>query len=184
MKRAALAVAVTLALGLVSGRAKAELPQKPNVISHKPFALTSSGITVQYERALGRRWSVLAGLGERRAAQMDFSSHTETFVSEGRYWLSGRDWATGFQGIAGPYLSLAVDAGRTSVTSVHGDRWLGAIWTVQESFRFGNRFVFWDLQEVSVAVSIDTIHEFDEKGRLAPNTRGTIGADFTVGWVF
>jgi hypothetical protein len=167
-----------------AGAARAELPAKPNVISHKPFALTSSGITVQYERALARRWSVLGGLGARRAAQLDFSSHTETFVSEGRYWLSGRDWLTGFEGIAGPYLGVAFDAGRTSVTNVHSDRWLGAIWTLQESFRFGDRFVFWDLQEVSLALSFDVIHEFDEKGRLAPNTRMTVGADFTVGWVF
>lgn len=183
MKRAAWVVAFVLVVS-VPGRALAELPKKPNVISHKPFAITSSGITVQYERALAKRFSLLGGLGGRRAAQLDFSSHTETFVSEGRYWLKGRDWLTGFEGIAGPYLSLAFDAGRTSVTNVHSDRWLGAMWTLQESFRFGNRFVFWDLQEVSVALSFDVIHEFDEKGRLAPNTRMTLGADFTVGWVF
>lgn len=182
MKRAV--VGPIAAAALATSAARAELPAKPNVVSHKPFAITSRGITVQYERALGRRWSALAGLGARRAAQVDFSSHTEVFVSEGRYWLSGRDWATGFEGIAGPYLAFAFDAGRTSVSSVHGDRWLGAIWTLQESVRLGNRFVVWDLQEITLALSLDMIHEFDEKGRLAPNTRWTVGADFTVGWVF
>ena len=34
------------------------------------------------------------------------------------------------------------------------------------------------------AASLDIMHDFDEKGRLAPNTRATLGLDLTVGWVF
>lgn len=86
--------------------------------------------------------------------------------------------------MAGPYLSLAADAARTSVTHVAQDRHVGAAWRIQESVRFGNRFVIWGLQEITPAASIDLIHELDEKGRLAPNTRATLGLDFTVGWVF
>ena len=55
---------------------------------------------------------------------------------------------------------------------------------IQESLRFGNRFVIWNLQEITPAASLDVIHDFDEQGRLAPGTRTTLGLDFTVGWVF
>lgn len=166
-------------------RAKKDAPARDlNAISYKPFSITSRGLTLQYERLLARRFSLLGGLGVRSAAREDYASFTTTFLSEGRYWLTGRDWASGYPGMAGLYLAGAFDAGRTSVTLLRDDRSLGAMWTLQESIRFGNRWVLWDLQELSTALSLDIIHELDEKGRLAPNTRGTLGFDFTVGWVF
>lgn len=176
-----LAALMVLVLPCAAGAA----PQgKRNAISHKPFALASSGLSVQYERYLAERWSVAGGLGARRAAREDFSSHTVTVLSEGRFWLTRRDWASGYAGMAGPYLALALDAARTSVRYVPTDRHVGAMWEVQERFGFGNRFVLWGLQELSVAASVDVIHDFDEDGRLAPNTQTTLGLDFTVGWVF
>jgi len=169
----------------------AKKPKKPllpardkNAISHKPFAITSRGLTLQYERLLTRRVSALGGLGARSAAREDFSSFTTTVLTEGRYWLTGRDFATGYPGMAGPFLGVSVLGSRTSVRNVQSDRSLGALLTLQESVRFGNRFVLWNVQEITLAVSMDMIHEFDERGRLAANTRGTLGFDFTVGWVF
>ncbi|MCC6665075.1 MAG: hypothetical protein IT375_15095 [Polyangiaceae bacterium] len=169
---------------LLAGAAGAQPKGKRNAVSHKPFALASSGVVVQYERYLAERWSALAGLGARRAAREDFRSVTLSFVSEGRFWLSRRDWASDYRGMAGPYLSVAADAARTRVTYVPTDRDVGAAWRIQESLRFGNRFVIWNLQEITPAASLDVIHDFDEQGRLAPGTRTTLGLDFTVGWVF
>ncbi len=180
MRRAPLFACVLL----LAGAARAEPKGKRNAVSHKPFALASSGIVVQYERYLAERWSALGGLGGRRAAREDFRSYTLSFVSEGRFWLTRRDWASGHRGMAGPYLGAAADAARTSVTYVPTDRHVGAAWRVQESLRFGNRFVIWNLQEITPAASLDVVHEFDEKGRLAPNTRTTLGLDLSVGWVF
>ncbi|MBK7581524.1 MAG: hypothetical protein IPI67_15105 [Myxococcales bacterium] len=173
-----------LALLALPGAAEAAPVTKHNAISHKPFALAASGLTLQYERQLAERWSALAGLGARRAAREDFDSYTLSFISEGRYWLTRRDWASGFRGMAGPYLGVAFDAGRTSVRYVPTDRDVGTLWQLQESFRFGNRFVIWGLQEISLAASFDVRHDFDQGGRLAPNTRVTLGADFSVGWLF
>ena len=169
---------------LTSAQARADPLGKRNAISHKPFALASSGVVVQYERYFAAHWSALAGLGARRAAREDFRSTTLSLVSEGRYWLTRRDWASGTTGMAGPYLSFAADAARTSVTHVVLDRHVGASWRIQESARFGNRFVIWGLQEITPAASLDIMHDFDEKGRLAPNPRATLGLDLTVGWVF
>jgi hypothetical protein len=155
-----------------------------NAVSYKPWSITSRGLTLQYERLVLRKLSLVGGLGFRSAAREDYSSWTNVVVLEARRWLLDGDWATGYPGMAGLYLGFAFDAGRTSVRSVRDDRSLGALWVLQESFRFGNRWVFWDLQEISVAIGLDLIHDFDEKGRLAPNTHGTVGMDFTVGWVF
>ncbi len=178
------ALALCAAVLVLPHVASAEPKGKRNAIVHKPIALLSSGIAVEYERYLAERWSVLGGAGARRAAREDFDSYTLTLLSEGRFWLTRSDWASGYAGMAGPYLAFAFDAGRTSVRYVPSDRHVGAMWKLEESFRFGNRFVIWGLQEVSVALALDVMHEFDEKGRLAPNTQLTIGADLTVGWVF
>jgi len=159
-------------------------PKDENAISFKPWSITSRGLTLQYERLVLAKLSLIGGLGFRSAAREDYASWTNVVVLEARRWLGGRDWATGYPGMAGLYVAFAFDAGRTSVRTVRDDRSLGALWTLQESVRFGNRWVLWDLQEISVAIGLDLIHDFDEKGRLAPNTHGTIGSDFTVGWVF
>jgi len=159
-------------------------PKDENAISYKPWSITSRGLTLQYERLVMRKLSLIGGLGFRSAAREDYSSWTNVVVLEARRWLGNGDWATDYPGMAGLYLGFAFDAGRTSVRGVRDDRWIGAMWTLQESVRFGNRWVLWDLQEISVAIGLDLIHDFDEKGRLAANTHGSLGMDFTVGWVF
>jgi hypothetical protein len=184
VKLVAWAAFIALCLAAANGRAEEPPPIRKNALSYKPFSITSRGILVQYERLLAPHWSAIGGLGMRSAAREDFASFTFTKVTEGRYWFTARDWASHSRGMAGPFVGLALDASRTSVHTVADDRSLGAMWTVQESLRAGDRIVIWNLQELTLALGFDVIHEFDERGRLAPNTRATLGLDFTVGWMF
>lgn len=147
-------------------------------MSWEPFALLSRGMLVQYERLVLPRVSVLGGVGARFGAGDDFASETWVLKAEGRYWLK-RD-----RGMTGPYLAFTSIAARTAVESRRRHRSLGAYWQVEESARFGYRFVIFGLQEVTPSWGISMIHEFDERGRLAPTTTGTVGMNLSVGWMF
>jgi hypothetical protein len=162
----------------------AEPPPKVNAISYEPLAILSRGFLIQYERLFGDRVSAVLGPGVRFAAREDFSSDTFVVHAEGRYWLTRRDLASRRRGMVGPYLALTTDVGRTTVESLTEDRSLGAMWTLQESARFGYRFVIFGFQEISPSFGLDLVHEFDEDGRLAATTRFTISANLTVGWLF
>jgi hypothetical protein len=181
------------ALACLGAPARADPPsqlEKPpelekNAISYEPFAISSRGLLVQYERLIARRFSLVGGLGARFAARGDFSSTTLVLHGEGRYWIAGRDPLSDVHGLAGPFLALAFDAGRTTLHDRVEDRSVGAGWTLVESPRFGYRVVALGVQEISLALGFDVVHEIDEQGRLASNTRvALLSFVVTVGWVF
>lgn len=181
MKASRLACAALLA----SANAGARPPQgKHNAISYEPIALASAGISAQYERWLMPDWSAVAGASYRSAAREDFSSRTPGLHLAARYWLSNEEPLANEHGMVGPYFELAVESARTSLTNERTDRFVGAAWNVQESARFGYRFVVFGFQELSAGGGFDIIHELDESGRLAPNTRYSVGLTLSIGWLF
>lgn len=151
---------------------------KHNAISWEPFALLSRGMLIQYERLVLPELSLVGGVGARFGARDDFASETWVLKAEGRWWLKEK------RGMTGPYLSLGSLAARTSLESRRQNRSLGAYWQVEETARFGYRFVVFGLQEITPSVGLSVIHELDEQGRLAPITRGTMGFNLSVGWLF
>jgi hypothetical protein len=162
---------------LSSSLARAEAPAR-NAVSYEPFAWLSRGLVLQYERLIAPRVSVLGGVGARFGARDDFSSETWLVKAEGRYWLT-RD-----RGMTGPYLGVASAAARTHVTNRRQNRSLGAMWDVEESARFGWRFVAFGFQELTPSSGLVVVHEIDERGILAPTTGVTVGFNLTIGWMF
>ncbi len=158
--------------------ALAETPHHRNAISHEPFAMMSRGVFVQYERLVLPKVSLVGGLGARFAARDDFSSHTTSFKLEARWWLAAD------AGMTGTYVGVASVAARTSVYNRRYDRDLGAIWRIEESLRIGYRFVVFGFQEITPSMGLNVIHDFDERGRLAPLTYVTLGVNLTIGWMF
>ena len=156
---------------------------KRNALSYKPLAILSRGMVVQYERCI-EPMSIVAGSGLRAAAGDDFSSVTWITHTEGRWWFLGEEPITDFPGMAGLYLGLGFNVIRTEVESHALDRTIGVGWTLEESIRFGYRFMLFDLQEITPAITAALVHDFDEDGRLAPSTRPTVGFDLTTGWLF
>lgn len=175
--RLAFALGVLLLSLSWSATATAAEPKK-NAISWEPFALMSRGMLIQYERLVLPELSLVGGVGARFGARDDFASETWVLKAEGRWWLRQK------RGMTGPYLALGSVAARTSLESRRRNRSLGAYWKVEESARFGYRFVVFDLQEITPSVGLSVIHEFDERGLLAPVTRGTLGFNLSVGWLF
>lgn len=175
--RARQALGALLAIASTSGHAAAE--PKHNAISWEPFALLSRGMLVQYERLVSPKASLVGGVGARFGARDDFESETWTLKAEGRYWLRSAE-----RSMSGPYLGLTSVVARTSLRSRRYDRDIGAYWQVEESARFGYRFIVFDLQEITPSAGLSVIHEFDERGVLAPITRGTLGVNLSVGWLF
>lgn len=155
-----------------------------NAVSYEPLAILSRGFLIQYERLVTERIGVVVGPGVRFAARQDFASETLVLHTEGRYWLVRRELISKQHGMVGPFAALSVDLARTSLESLSLERSLGAMWTLQESLRFGYRFVIFGFQEITPSFGIGMVHEFDEDGRLAPTTRLALGANLTVGWLF
>lgn len=177
--------AFVLAVLFVPSLAHAEAAPLPNAISYEPLAITSRGFLLQYERLISPRLSLVGGAGARFAARDDFSSWTLVLKSEARFWLSGREGLSDARGMVGPYLALALAGSRTELEHRATDRVLGAMWDVEESFRFGYRFVIFGFQEITPSVGVGMVHEVDESGRLAPATRASwFGLNLTVGWMF
>lgn len=176
MRRAA---ASLLALGviLVRSSASADVHDR-NAISYEPFAILSRGLVLQYERMIVPRVSVVAGAGARFAARDDFSSETWLGKGEGRYWLK-RD-----AGMTGAYFGFQQTVSRTSLESRRYDRSIGAYWQVEESIRFGYRFVIFGFQEITPSLGLSMVHELDERGILAPVTQATGGMSLSIGWMF
>lgn len=172
------AAVCALALGLSSSAVASAKEHEKNAISYEPFAILSRGLLIQYERLVSARVSLVGGAGARFAARDDFESETWTLKAEGRWWL-GRD-----RGMTGAYLGFGSIAARTSLESRRRDRALGAYWQVEETGRFGYRFVIFGFQEITPSLGLSVVHEFDESGRLAPITRTTAGMNLSVGWMF
>lgn len=161
----------------------ADDPPKRNAISYKPLAILSRGLVVQYERLL-EPVSIVAGSGLRAAARDDFSSVTWLTHTEGRWWFLGEEPITDTPGMGGLYLGVGFNVARTELESDSLGRSIGVDWTLEESLRFGYRFVLFGLQEITPSIVGAIVHDFDEDGRLAPTTRPTFGFDLTVGWLF
>jgi hypothetical protein len=158
---------------------------KPNAISYEPLAITSRGMLLQYERLILPKLSLVGGIGARFAARDDFSSWTLVLKSEARWWLSGREAISETRGMVGPYLGLAVAGSRTELEHRASGRSLGAMWDVEESIRFGYRFVVFGFQEITPSIGVGMVHEVDEQGRLAPVTRPAyLSFGLSVGWMF
>lgn len=158
-------------------------PPKRNAVSYKPLAILSRGMVVQYER-LVEPFSIVAGSGFRAGARDDFSSVSWLTHVEGRWWFLGEEPITNVPGMGGLYLGAGFDVARTELYSDSLDRSIGVNWTLEESLRFGYRFVLFGLQEITPSITAAAVHDFDEAGRLAPTTRPTFGFDLTVGWLF
>jgi hypothetical protein len=160
-------------------------PVKRNAISYEPFAITSRGMVVQYERLLLPKWSLIGGAGARFGARDDFSSWTLVLKSEGRWYMSAKEGLSDAEGMVGPYLSLTVTGARTALEHRSSGRSLGAMWDIEESFRFGYRFLIFGFQEITPSMGFSLVHEVDEQGRLAPMTRlAYLDFGLTVGWLF
>lgn len=178
-------VALVSLLVLTSSPAFAEPAAKRNAISYEPLAITSRGMVLQYERLIWPKWSVLGGIGARFGARDDFSSWTLILKAEARWWISGRDGISDIRGMAGPFLGLGVAGARTSLEYRSTGRSLGAMWDIEETFRFGYRFVIFGFQEITPSVGFSVVHEVDEQGRLAAQTRPAyLDFGLAIGWMF
>jgi hypothetical protein len=183
--RTALARLILLVVLLCPSVALADDSPRPNAISYEPFAITSRGMLLQYERLVLPKLSLVGGVGARFAARDDFSSWTLVLKSEARWWLTAREALSDTRGMVGPYLALALAGSRTELEHRATDRVLGAMWDVEESLRFGYRFVIFGFQEITPSVGFGMVHEIDENGRLAASTRPSyFGLNLTVGWMF
>jgi hypothetical protein len=185
-RRGSSASAFALAALLFSPDIRADdPPKKLNVVSYEPFAITSRGLLVQYERLVLPRFSVIGGAGGRLGAREDFQSTTWTVHGEARFWTAGKDYVSGFRGLAGPHAAFSVNLGRTTVHDRREDRRVGAEWTLVETLSLGYRFVIADIQEITPSFGLALVHTFDAEGRLAPSTRlSFLSLGLTVGWVF
>jgi hypothetical protein len=154
-----------------------------NAISYQPLAILAKGLVVQYERLLSP-FSIVAGTGLRLPARDDFTSVTWVTHTEARWWFVGREPIADFHGMAGPYAAVGFNVARTELEHDGLDRSLGVAWTLEESARLGYRFVIFGLQEISTALALSVVHDFDQDGRLAPITRPSAGLDLSVGWLF
>lgn len=183
MTRGLLAVTTLLATTWLSAPARADAPRdhQVNALSYEPFALLSRGIVLQYERLVLPRWSVVGGLGARLGARDDFESETWLGKGELRWWLAS---AARRRGMTGWYLGYESVAARTSLASRRYDREIGAYWQVEESLHIGHRWRVLGIQEITPSVGLGMIHEFDERGLLAPITRGALSFNLTIGWLF
>ncbi len=181
------ALACVLSFPALAAAAPASEPAfepKRNAISYEPFAILNRGLVVQYERLVLPEISWVGGLGVRFGARDDFASQTWTLKTEARWWLQSKDRISGTRGMAGPYLAFGSVAARTTLERRRDDRSLGAYWQVEETLRFGHRFVVFGFQEITPSLGMSVVHEFDEAGRLAPNSRLTFGMNLSVGWMF
>jgi hypothetical protein len=177
-----LLAAASLAASVANAEPRDAGPE--NAVSYEPLAILSRGFLIQYERLVTDRIGVVLGPGVRFAAREDFASETLVVHTEGRYWLVRRELISRERGMVGPFAALSADLARTSLESLSLARSLGAMWTLQESVRFGYRFVIFGFQEIAPSFGLGMRHEFDEEGRLAATTRPTLGANLTVGWLF
>jgi hypothetical protein len=176
---------IALLVTLLSSSTALAAETQPNAISYEPLAITSRGLLLQYERLVLPRLSVVGGVGARFAARDDFSSWTLILKSEARFWLAGREALSDTQGMVGTYLALSLAGSRTELEHRASGRTIGAMWDVEETIRFGYRFVVFGFQEITPSVGIGMVHEIDERGRLAPATRATyLSFGLTVGWMF
>ncbi len=173
-----------VAFFLLFAREASATPPKRNAVSYEPLSIAARGISIQYERLLLRKLSIVGGVGARRSSRGDYSSTVLSLRSEARWWLVAHEGWSGLDGMVGMYLGGGVDLARTSVHDRVEDRDIGSSYELDESLTFGYRFVAFGFQEITPYLGLLAVHDFDESGRLASNTRFTGEFGFTVGWMF
>lgn len=142
-----------------------------NAISLQLLSLLSSGITLQYERALAPKLSVVGALGYRRSGGDAFDVNEGSLSVEGRYFFFGKDGLSRFDGPAmvGPFAGFRVESGLTRVSE--GGRSLGGAVRIAESIHLGARAAIGGRFEITPSLGIGLRHEIDPSGRLAAWTR-------------
>ncbi|MEZ4226211.1 MAG: hypothetical protein R3B13_35015 [Polyangiaceae bacterium] len=161
-------------------------PGPRNALSIHPFALSSHGVAIQYERYLvPRHWSLALGLGFRSSSRGNYSSWVTSVGIEPRYWLLGneRSERLGSDAMVGPFASLRVDSSWMSMTDTHRDRWVGGNVGVSVVGGLGWRFSLGHF-ELTPSFGLGSRTDFDPRGRLAPWTRAVMRLDWTVGVMF
>ena len=162
------AVAVALVLG--SGGAQAE----PEVIATQPIAFVTRGVEVSYERLAAQKWSWVAMVGARLAAEDDYDSSTFTLGGELRWWPRRRT------PMRGPYIGAHASAGHTTVSDEMGT--IGASLELTERIDVGWRWRVMRHLTLAPSLGVGTIEEVDETGRLATTARLTVAFGFELGW--
>ncbi|MFO0735281.1 MAG: hypothetical protein U0270_05350 [Labilithrix sp.] len=168
--------AVTPALMTVLAVLSSDPPPPRNAISAQVGSLFSSGLTLQYEREVVRRLSLVNSLSYRFSGGDEFDTREVGGGFEGRFWFVGR-------GMIGPYAGLRFDYSFTRVSE--GDRFLGSSMSYAESVVGGVRFMFWRRLEATPQVGIGVRQELDPRGRLEPqNHLDVLRLGLTLGVMF
>lgn len=151
-------------------------PPYRNALSVQLFSFFSAGVTLQYEREVMRRLSLVNSLSYRFSGGDDFDTREMGGGLEGRFWFLGR-------GMLGPYAGLRFDHSFTRVSE--GDRFLGSSMSYAESVVLGARAILWHRVEITPYVGMGLRQEIDPRGRLEPrNHFDVLRAGMTVGVMF
>jgi hypothetical protein len=134
-------------------------PPYRNALSLQLASFLSSGVTLQYEREVVRRLSIVNALSYRVSGGDEFDTREVGGGLEGRFWFLGH-------GMLGPYAGLHFDYSFTRVSE--GDRFLGSSMNYGESLVGGVRVILWHRVELTPSFGMGIRQEIDPRGRLEP----------------
>jgi len=161
-------------------------PSPKNALSIQLMALTSRGLTLQYERFVTwpRRMSFVTSLGARTSGGEDYGVFEGAVGGEVRFWLEGKVAGYRFDGptMVGPYFGMGVDFGMTRV-SAQGHT-LGTSMRIAEGISFGIRFAPGHRMEITPSIGTGFRTEFGPNGLAAWTRYEVVRLGLTAGVLF
>lgn len=136
-------------------------PPYKNALSVQLASFFSSGVTLQYEREVVRRLSIVNSLSYRFSGGEELDTREMGGGLEGRFWFLGR-------GMLGPYAGLRFDYSFTRVSENESGRFLGSSMSYAQSLVAGVRVILWHRVELTPTYGIGVRQEIDPRGRLEP----------------
>ena len=165
---------VIIAAVIAASSATAHAEQ--DVIATQPLALAANGIAVSYERPLTSRYSGVAIVGYRDAADGDYDANTFTLGAEVRRWFRAN------ARMRGPYAAFRASIGHTRVSEEQMG-FIGSSTSFTQRFDIGWRWVIRDRVTIAPALGIAIHEDVSGSGRLSPIGHGMIGVGLEVGWM-
>lgn len=136
-------------------------PPYANALSVQLASFFSTGVTLQYERQVVRRLSIVNSLSYRVSGGDELDTREMGGGLEGRFWFLGH-------GMLGPYAGVRFDYSFTRVWEESGDRFLGSAMSYAQSLVGGVRVILWHRVELTPSYGIGIRQEIDPRGRLEP----------------
>ncbi len=150
-------------------------------VSFHPFALMSPGLSVAYERALPRRFSILGRAAFWAPIGGDYRSRNLGLSAEARWYVLGRGPFTRFhtEAIVGPYLGLRVGVTQTVLVDHRNDRRVGTAQRFALEGSFGFRMAI--RGRVEITPYVGALFYSDFLAGMATTMRPSLSWGFSIG---